>query len=878
MKADEIREKFLHYFEKLAHTRESSVSLIPRSDKSLLFVNAGMVPFKNVFSGVEKRPYMRAVSAQRCVRAGGKHNDLENVGYTTRHHTFFEMLGNFSFGDYFKKEAIRYAWVFLTKELNLPVDKFWVSVYEDDDEAERIWIEEIGFPKTRISRLGAKDNFWAMGESGPCGPCSEIFYDHGPQVAGGPPGHADGDGDRFIEVWNLVFTQFDRKTDGHLKPLKKPCVDTGMGLERITAVMQGVHNNYDTDLFSPIIRFIIKLASVKPEHSSVRVIADHIRSSVFLIADGVLPDNEGRCYVLRRIIRRAVRHGHKIGINQIFFYRLTPFVVQKMFNAYPELKKQQAHIEEVLRQEEKSFLKTLSQGLEILESEVKIQKNTAGQKNIGLQKEKVLSGALIFKLYDTYGFPPDLSADIAREHGLKIDMVGFEVQMTRQKIKSRMAGNFTQNAQITFDQSTRFLGYEKKQHRSKIENIIQNGSLIRVIKERDKGVIVLKESVFYPQSGGQVGDTGYLVNDVATFAVTDTQKQSSGAFEHYGKLLAGDLRPGDVVIGRIDKNRRKNIARNHSATHLLHAALREVLGENVLQKGSLVDENKLRFDFAYNDVVLQSDLDKIEEMVNYKILTNTTVYTDIMSLDAAKKKGALALFGEQYNDTVRVLSMGKNDFSVELCGGTHVEVLGDIGSFRIVSQSAVAMGVRRIEAITAHCAYEYDKVLAKQLHEAAYHLKSAPNKVADKVKKMIDTQKKLEKKLLVFEKKLTSAKSDDLIDAVKIINTEKIGEIKLLVARIDNIKIKDLRVLTDRLSQRLKRGIIMLASVEGDDVHLISRVSKILANTYSASDILNAVAEKIGAKGGGRVDMAQGGGGDVHKLKSALASVRDLIH
>ncbi|MBT5165171.1 MAG: alanine--tRNA ligase, partial [Candidatus Thioglobus sp.] len=676
MKTAQIRQKFLDFYASKEHTIEPSSSLVPHNDKTLLFVNAGMVPFKDVFSGLEKRPYTRAVSCQRCVRAGGKHNDLENVGYTARHHTFFEMLGNFSFGDYFKREAIQYAWEFLTVELGLPKEKLWVSVFEEDDEAEAIWVNEIGFPKNRISRCGAKDNFWQMGDTGPCGPSSEIFYDHGEQIAGGPPGHADEDGDRYIEIWNLVFTQYDKQEDGYLKPLDAPCVDTGMGLERLAAVLQHKNNNYDTDGFQSLVKSVVDLTSkssgIKQDNASVRVIADHIRSTAFMIVDGVIPSNEGRGYVLRRIIRRAIRHGHKIGIDKVFFYKLAPVLALELKQVYPELKLALANVEKVLKREEERFAQTLDQGMGILEEAI-----------VNL-KDGEIDGETVFKLYDTFGFPVDLTADVARERNLTIDMPGFEAEMTKQRDRARSAGDFkTTQKGVDITQETEFLGYQQLDNTTSVQALIKDGELVDFIEAGDHAIIVLVQSSFYAESGGQIGDSGTLSNNDIKFDVNNTQKQKTGAFEHHGSVSNGVIKVGDVLEAKVDARKRKRIARNHSATHLLHAALRGVLGETVTQKGSLVDSDKLRFDFSHDEIIAKADLDKIEAMVNRRILGNSMVHTDVTDIETAKKKGAMALFGEKYGDTVRVLSMGKNDFSVELCGGTHVNQLGDIGLFRI---------------------------------------------------------------------------------------------------------------------------------------------------------------------------------------------------
>ena len=702
MNTAQIRQKFLTYFEKQGHTIVPSASLVPHNDKTLMFVNAGMVPFKDVFIGAVKKPYKRAVSSQRCVRAGGKHNDLENVGYTARHHTFFEMLGNFSFGDYFKSEAIRFAWEFLTKELKLPKEKLWVSVFEDDAEAEDIWINEIGFPKDRISHCGAKDNFWQMGDTGPCGPCSEIFYDHGEHIQGGPPGTPEEDGDRFIEIWNLVFMQFERQEDGTLVPLKSPGIDTGMGLERLAAVLQHVNNNYDIDTFSEITSEIVKLTpkdkKITVEDSSVRVIADHIRSTTFMVVDGITPSNEGRGYVLRRIIRRAIRHGHKIGISDVFFYKLVKLLAIQNKQAYPELFNSMKNVESIFKKEEKRFIQTLDQGMSILEEAIsKIDDN-------------VISGDIAFKLYDTFGFPLDLTADVAREKGLTIDLDGFDLAMDKQKERARNAGDFDakKNA-IIIDKETNFLGYESTSSPATITEIIKNGKLVDSITTGDEAIIVMSESPFYAESGGQVGDIGILKNNACEFNVSDTQKQASGAIEHFGIMNNGDLKINDSVDAIVDDNRRNNIMKNHSATHLLHEALRQSLGNSIEQKGSLVDSDKLRFDFSFDGALTNESIGDIELIVNQQILTNSEVKTQVSDIESAKKSGARALFGEKYGDTVRVLSMGKDNFSVELCGGTHVKRLGDIARFKIISEGGIAAGIRRIEAVTGIEAYKSDK-------------------------------------------------------------------------------------------------------------------------------------------------------------------------
>ena len=865
MKTAQIRQKFLDFYVSKGHTVEPSSSLVPHNDKTLLFVNAGMVPFKDVFSGLEKRPYTRAVSCQRCVRAGGKHNDLENVGYTARHHTFFEMLGNFSFGDYFKREAIQYAWEFLTVEIGLPKEKLWVSVFEDDDEAEAIWVNEIGFPKNRISRCGAKDNFWQMGDTGPCGPSSEIFYDHGEDIAGGPPGHADEDGDRYIEIWNLVFTQYDKQEDGYLKPLAAPCVDTGMGLERLAAVLQHKNNNYDTDGFQSLVKAIVDLTpsvnSIKQSDSSVRVIADHIRSTAFMIVDGVIPSNEGRGYVLRRIIRRAIRHGHKIGIDKVFFYRLAPVLALELNQVYPELKLALANVEKVLKREEERFAQTLDQGMGILEEAIS---NLKGSE---------IDGETVFKLYDTYGFPADLTADVARERKLTIDMPGFETQMTKQRDRARSAGDFkTTQKGVDISAETEFLGYEQLENTSSVQALIKDGELVDAIEAGDHGIIVLSQSSFYAESGGQVGDSGILVAGDIKFDVANTLKQKTGAFEHHGVISSGVIKVGDVLQAQVDIRRRKQITCNHSATHLLHAALRSVLGETVTQKGSLVDSDKLRFDFSHDEVIDKVDLDKIEAMVNRRILDNSMVHTDITDIEAAKKKGAMALFGEKYGNTVRVLSMGKNDFSVELCGGTHVNLLGDIGLFRITSEGGIAAGVRRIEALTGYNAYQSDKQIEDSLSEIAQMTKTNNSGAVEKVTQLIKQQKELEKQIATFQKKLASNQGDDLLS-----QAQEVNGVKLLSTVVEGVSGKDLRDIADKLKDKLGSVVVVLAAVSGDKISLVAGVTKDLTGKYQAGKILNHVATQVGGKGGGRADMAQGGGTQPENLTKALASVKDLI-
>jgi len=865
MKTAEIRQKFLTYFESHGHSIQQSAPLVPHNDNTLLFVNAGMVPFKDFFTGAAKTPFNRAVSCQRCVRAGGKHNDLDNVGYTARHHTFFEMLGNFSFGDYFKSEAIRFCWDFLTEELGLPKDKLWVSVFEDDDEAADIWVNEIGFPLERISRCGAKDNFWQMGDTGPCGPCSEVFYDHGDHIEGGPPGTPEEDGDRFIEIWNLVFMQFDRQQDGTLVPLKSTGVDTGMGLERLAAVIQHENNNYDIDSFkeltNAVAALIPKEKGTESTDASVRVIADHIRSTAFMIVDGISPSNEGRGYVLRRIIRRAIRHGHKLGISEIFFYKLVSVLSSQNKLAYPELISNQAQVEQTLKKEEERFIQTLDTGMSILESAIK---DISGSE---------ISGEVAFKLYDTYGFPVDLTADVARERGLTIDMKGFDSEMSIQKDRARKAGDFeSKKSSVLIENPTEFLGYDHFDNEATITAIIKNNESINEISEGQEAIVVLDQSSFYGESGGQIGDQGTLSNNTSQFKVSDTQKQASSAFEHYGTLDSGSLKVGDKVNAIIDIDRRKKIMGNHSATHLLHESLRLVLGDKVNQKGSLVEPDKLRFDFSHDEAVSKPNLDEVEALVNKQILGNSKVLIEETDIESAKNKGAMALFGEKYGENVRVLSMGDDNFSVELCGGTHVERLGDIGRFKIISESGIASGVRRIEAVTGLEAYKLDKSNEDNLDMIANLTKSNPVNLIEKIRQLISNQKNLEKQIANFQKQLASDQSGDLIS-----KAEEINGIKLLATEVSGVSAKDLRDLADKLKDKLGDAVVVLAVVSGKKVSLISSVTKNLTDKYQAGTILNHVASQIGGKGGGRADMAQGGGTEPEKLTDALNSVKDLI-
>ncbi len=865
MKTAEIRQKFLAYFESHGHSIQQSASLVPHNDNTLLFVNAGMVPFKDFFTGAAKTPFKRAVSCQRCVRAGGKHNDLDNVGYTARHHTFFEMLGNFSFGDYFKSEAIRFCWDFLTVELGLPKEKLWVSVFEDDDEAADIWVNEIGFPVERISRCGEKDNFWQMGDTGPCGPCSEVFYDHGDHIEGGPPGTPEEDGDRFIEIWNLVFMQFDRQQDGELVPLKSTGVDTGMGLERLAAVIQHENNNYDIDSFkeltNSVAALVPKVKGVESSNASVRVIADHIRSTAFMVVDGITPSNEGRGYVLRRIIRRAIRHGHKLGISEIFFYKLVSVLSNQNKLAYPELTSNQDKVEQTLKKEEERFIQTLDTGMSILESAIEEISGTE------------ISGEVAFKLYDTYGFPIDLTADVARERGLSIDMKGFDAAMNVQKDRARKAGDFeSKKSTIVIENPTEFVGYELFDNDAKVTAIIKNNQSVSELNQGEEAIVVLDQSSFYGESGGQIGDQGTLSNESSQFNVSDTQKQASNAYEHFGTLDSGCLKVGDNVNALIDIERRKSIMRNHSATHLLHESLRLIVGDQVNQKGSLVESDKLRFDFSHDEAVSKSNLDEVEALVNKQILGNSKVKTEETDIESAKKKGAMALFGEKYGETVRVLTMGDNDFSVELCGGTHVERLGDIGRFKIISESGVASGVRRIEAVTGQEAYRLDKVNENSLDMIANLTKSNSANVLEKVKQLISNQKNLEKQISSFKKQLASDQGSDLASSA-----EDINGIKLLATEVSGVSAKDLRDLADKLKDKLGTAVVVLAVVSGKKVSLISAVTKNLTDKYQAGVILNHVASQIGGKGGGRSDMAQGGGTEPEKLSDALNSVKDLI-
>jgi len=860
MNSNELRQKFLDYFKNKGHTVVPSSSLVPGNDPTLLFTNAGMVQFKDVFLGLEKRTYNRAATSQRCVRAGGKHNDLENVGYTARHHTFFEMLGNFSFGDYFKREAIQFAWQFLTEDLKLPKEKLWITVFEDDDEAADIWLKEMKIDPTRFSRCGAHDNFWAMGDTGPCGPCSEIFYDHGPEVAGGPPGSPEADGDRYIEIWNLVFMQFERSSDGKLTPLPKPSVDTGMGLERILAVLQGVHNNYDTDIFRPILETAAKLAKIQDlTNTSLRVIADHIRSCSFLIVDGVIPSNEGRGYVLRRIIRRAIRHGNKLGINETFFYKLVAPLAEKMGDAYPELIKLQKNIEKVLLQEEQQFARTLENGLKVFEQEV--------EKVYG----KIIPGAVVFKLYDTYGFPVDLTADIARERDLTIDIAGFEEEMEKQRKQSQAASQFAVDytEHLDLEKETAFTGYEHLAHEANVIALLKKGELVEALQAGDEGTVVLDSTPFYAESGGQVGDQGWLFGKGIEFVVSDTRKEGQ-AYLHRGILKTGTLHRGTELRAEVDYQKRAATALNHSATHLLHAALRKLLGEHVMQKGSLVEADRLRFDFTHNAPLTAEEIKQVEELVNQKIRANLPVETKVMSPEAAKAEGAMALFGEKYGEQVRVLAMG--DFSKELCGGTHVKLTGDIGVFKIITETGVAAGIRRLEAVTGEGALQWFANLENQLQETAKLFKTGRDNLLEKAKKNIEYTQQLEKQISQLQSKLTSGAATDITQQVIEING-----VKFLATEIDGLDVKALRDLVDQFKDKLGNAVIVLGSITEGRVQLVAGVTKNNIDRIKAGDLVNEIAQHIGGKGGGRPDFAQAGGDNPQGLKTAFNAAKEWV-
>ena len=865
-KSAALREAFLRFFELKQHTRLPSSSLVPSNDPTLLFTNAGMVQFKDVFLGDDKRDYCRAVTSQRCVRAGGKHNDLENVGYTARHHTFFEMLGNFSFGDYFKRDAIHNAWEFLTgKEwLAIPADKLSVTIYADDDEAYEIWEHEIGIPAERIIRIGdnkgakyQSDNFWAMGDTGPCGPCSEIFYDHGADIWGGPPGSPEEDGDRFIEIWNLVFMQFNRTSDGVMNPLPQPSVDTGMGLERIAAVMQDVHSNYEIDMFVNLLSAVADITNVEENgDKSLRVIADHIRSCAFLIVDGVIPANEGRGYVLRRIIRRAVRHGHKLGQTEAFFYQLVDALVKEMGSAYPELVAQQAQVKKVLLAEEQQFAKTLEKGLVVLESFLTQMTGTE------------ISGDVVFVLHDTYGFPTDLTNDIARERNLTLDIDAYALLMSAQRNRARAAGKFKvdYNDQVQLDGFTQFTGYEGLLNEGKITALFKDGQAVEQLLEGEIGVVVLNQTPFYAESGGQVADTGYLTAGDSRFEVEDCQKNGDNHC-HLGHMLNGTLSIGDSLLAEVDHNLRQAIVLNHSATHLVHAALRVVLGEHVTQKGSLVDAEKLRFDFSHFEAVTRQELQIIEQQVNDEIRRNTATTTDVCSMDSAKNKGAMMLFGEKYGSEVRVLNMGEG-YSVELCGGTHVQRTGDIGLFHIVSESGVAAGVRRIEAVTGKNALQVIEQLNQQMQKAVNVVKAAPSNFLEKLEQLVLQTKEQEKQLMTLQAKMASAASDNLLSQV-----QQMAGVNVLACVVDGANARSLRELADAVKSKLHSGIFLLAAVDGDKVSLIAGVTKDLIPRFKAGDLMREVAPLVGGKGGGRPDMAQGAGTNLAGIQEALVFV-----
>ncbi|MCH8247994.1 MAG: alanine--tRNA ligase [Proteobacteria bacterium] len=856
MTSNELRQAFLEFFRDHDHEIVASSPLVPGDDPTLLFTNAGMVQFKDVFLGHDKRGYKRAASSQRCVRAGGKHNDLENVGYTARHHTFFEMLGNFSFGDYFKREAIHYSWDFLTGTLGLAPEKLWVTVFEDDFDAADIWLKEVKVDPKRFARLGEKDNFWAMGDTGPCGPCSEIFYDHGAGIPGGPPGSPDEHGDRYVEIWNLVFMQFDRSADGELVALPKPSVDTGMGLERIAAVMQGVHSNYEIDLFKKLIASIAKTLGVKNDgSSSLNVIADHIRACSFLIVDGVLPGNEGRGYVLRRIIRRAIRHGRKLGNDDSFFHKLVAPLAAEMGGAYPELVKTQAHVEKVLKKEEERFAETLDQGMEMLESA------------IAKLKSKQIPGDVVFKLYDTYGFPVDLTADIARERELTVDQEGFATAMGQQRDRARAASKFRSAGGDAFktDAESEFLGYDGTEAGSEIVSLYKDGGPVQTLAAGEEGAVILSATPFYAESGGQIGDTGILVTDGKLFQVGDTQK-SGKAIVHFGNVEQGELIVGDKVEAAVDADRRQAIRLNHTATHLVHAALRRVLGDHVTQKGSLVAPDRLRFDFSHYDSVAAEQIREIEDLVNDVIRQNVAAATDEMTYDEAIQSGAMALFGEKYGDKVRVLKLG--DFSIELCGGTHVDRTGDIGVFKITSEGGVASGIRRIEAVTGKGAMKWIGSNQQVLSNVAGMLRSHPDQATAKVSQLLQRSKDLEKELSAAKQALITGKGSDPFEGV-----QEIAGIKVLVTRMDGADAKTLRNAVDQFKDRLQNAVVVLGSVDDGKVRLAAGVTKNNIDKIQAGDLIRPVAEQVGGKGGGRPDFAEAGGTDVDALDQALESV-----
>ena len=856
MKSAEIRDAFLNHFASKQHQIVPSSSLIPGNDATLLFTNAGMVQFKDVFLGADKRDYNRAVSSQRCVRAGGKHNDLENVGYTARHHTFFEMLGNFSFGDYFKQDAIAFAWEFLTEVLKLPKDRLWITVHVSDDEAADIWINEIGIDPKRLSRLD-EDNFWQMGDTGPCGPSTEIFWDHGDHIPGGSPGSKDDDLDRYIEIWNLVFMQFERDSSGNMTALPRPSIDTGMGLERVAAVMQGVHNNYDIDLFQHLIKAAAGVIGVSDlQENSLKVVADHIRSCAFLVIDGIKPSNEGRGYVLRRIIRRALRHGHNLGAKGSFFYKLVGSLGEVMGDAYPELISMQVDISNTLKKEEEQFARTLDKGMGVLDAALE---NLSGD---------VLSGELIFQLYDTFGFPTDLTNDVARERGYSLDMEGYEACMEEQRNRARSASQFgvDYSESIRVDGSTAFSGYERLQNTATVLALYVAGEAAETATAESEVAIILDETPYYAESGGQVGDCGYLHSSGAKIEVIDCRKAGDHHL-HIGRLISGELKVGEQVSASVDASVRQATALNHSATHLLHAALQQVLGEHVQQKGSLVNSERLRFDFSNDEAVTEEQIRQIEHIVNDQILANTVVATEVMSMDDAISKGAMALFGEKYGDEVRVLSMG-GDFSVELCGGTHASRTGDIGSVRVTNESSVASGVRRIEAVTGVRAIAYCDALQDTIGEVAAEIRASGNNLADKVRQMLEDNRRLQKEVDTLKSKLANASGTDLMAGIKDING-----VSVLATVVEGADAKSLRGVADQVRSKLQSGVFLLAAVEGDKAALVAGVTYDLTDKVKAGDLLKFVTAQVDGKGGGRADMAQGAAGNITGLPKALASV-----
>ena len=861
----DIRKSFLDFFESKGHTVVASSPLVPGNDPTLMFTNSGMVQFKDVFLGTDKRPYVRAASVQACLRAGGKHNDLENVGYTARHHTFFEMLGNWSFGDYFKKESIEWGWELLTKVYGLPPERLMATVYEEDDEAYGIWTQIIGLPPERVIRIGdnkggryKSDNFWMMADTGPCGPCSEIFYDHGPHIPGGPPGSPEEDGDRFIEIWNHVFMQFEMHEDGSVTPLPAPCVDTGMGLERLAAILQHRHSNYEIDLFERLIQEAAKVTACTDLSSpSLKVIADHIRATAFLVSDGVIPSNEGRGYVQRRIIRRAIRHGYKLGQKAPFFHKLVPLLVELMGAAYPRLQAEGRRVEEVLKAEEERFYETLAHGMEILDDAL-------------ITGRKELPGHVAFKLHDTFGFPLDLTQDVCRERGVTVDVAGFDEAMAAQKAAGRAAGMFRMDKVLEYDGAANlFTGYDELAHQSRVLALYHEGTAVDELKAGQHGIVVLDTTPFYAESGGQVGDAGQLLAEDVVFGVEDTQKIRADVYGHHGVLTQGSLRVGDTVSARVDEQSRAATMRNHSVTHLMHKALREVLGAHVQQKGSLVDAEKTRFDFAHNLPVTPEQITEIERRVNAEILANAATDASVMALEDAQKSGAMMLFGEKYGETVRVLSIGS---SKELCGGTHVARTGDIGLFKITSEGGIAAGVRRVEAITGTNALEYAQGLESSLHSVAATLRTPPAEVQARLGQVLDQVKALEKELAALKGKLASSQGDELVG-----QAVDVKGLKVLAARLDGADAKTLRETMDKLKDKLKTAAIVLATVDGDKVQLAAGVTRDATTKLKAGELVNFVAQQVGGKGGGKPDMAMAGGTDASGLPSALQSVQGWV-